>query len=145
MVLNYSDKTVSGRVARCLRLVADALEGEGYHLIMMPLPTEPQFKALLLNGGKNITKINNARTESGLAKVNLDRNVKMVNKNWTGLHEGTGVWFRVAHNLSIHAFEFVGDELIEVISKNLPKSHGAEVLTNEKYSIVYLYESPELS
>ncbi len=144
MILGYSDKTVSGRVARALRLVADALEGEGYHVIMMPLPTEPQFKAYTLNGGKNIAKINDARTEAGLWKVSPETNVKVLNKTWTGLYSGTGAWFRVAHRLSIHAPEFVGEELVKIISDSLPDGHGAEVLTNENYSVVYLHELTQL-
>lgn len=139
--MNYSTKTVTGRVARALRLVADALESEGYHIIMMPLPTENQFLAHVMTGGKNLNKINQYRADSGLWAVNPDTNIKIADKNWKGLYNGRAGWFRICHLNSLHIFEFASEEIIKVIGDNLPAGHTAEVLHNEKYSVVYIAEN----
>jgi len=145
VVLHYSDKTVNPCVARVLRVIGDVLEGEGYHIIMMPLPDEARFNALVLSGGKNLKKINDVRLSAGLWDVTVATNDKVLNKTWTGLYKGTGVWFKIAHRLSLHIPEFVGLDLINKISSALTDGYGCEVLSNEKYSVVYLYESPQLS
>lgn len=142
MVLQYSNKTVNARVATCLRAVADFFESEwGYHLWMIPLPTdEAQLKAMALGGGA-YDKVNTARTKAGLFPVGKDFNVKYADKSWSGLIDGSGVFFRVCHNLTLAHAEFADLEMTEAITR-IVAEHGkkAEILHNEQYSIIYIYE-----
>lgn len=130
----------------CLRAVADAFEGEwGYHLWMLPLPLNvAQLKVMAL-GGDDFAKVNKARIKAELFPVSEVNNVKYADKSWTELVSGGGVFFRLVHNYSIAFPEFADNEMIELINK-IVSEHGkrAEVLHNEQYSIIYIYEPTDL-
>jgi len=148
VVLNHSQKTVPSRVAKCLRLVADTIEGEfGYHILCYPLPSDGSQLKAYAKGGGNIKSVNKARLDSGLYPlVNEDGNIKLADAKWDGLVDGTGCIFRVVHNLSIHHMEFASDELIKSIVA-VANANGChiEVLHNTKHSVIYLYELSQLS
>jgi hypothetical protein len=148
MVLNHSQKTVPSRVARCLRLVADHIEGEyGYHVLCYPLPADlGQLKAYA-KGGTDLKKVNKARTDAGLYPIiNESGNIKLADAKWGGLVDGTGCIFRIVHAMSIHHMEFASDELIKTIVA-VANANGChiEVLHNTNHSVIYLYELSELS
>jgi hypothetical protein len=146
MVLAYHPKTVSARVAMCLRAVADAFEARwSYHLWMLPLPNEAQLKAYAM-GGQALDKVNKARIKADINPVGEKFNVKLADAKWTGLTKGSGVIFRVVHNNSIAYPEFADLDMVELVGE-ICKEYGklAEVLHNEQYSIFYIYEPAELS
>lgn len=144
MVLNYSDKTVNIRVAKALRMVADTLEGAGYHVRMLPLPNEVQFLALC-KAGKALKRYNTARIESGLWELKQDKNIEIVDKTWKGLHDGSGVYFTLHWHNSIHIKEFLPDELFDKIFQVASDNDKlVEVLHNKEYSVIYLYEPDKL-
>lgn len=144
MVLNYSEKTVNIRVAYALRMVADTLEGQGFHIRMLPLPNENQFKALC-KAGKDLKKYNLARIDAGMWAVASEFNVPVVDKTWNGLHDGSGVYFTLHWNNSLHIHEFLPDELFEAIYQvALNNNKLVEVLHNKEYSVIYLYEPDKL-
>lgn len=144
MVLNWTEKTVNIRVAYALRMVADTLEGQGFHIRMLPLPNEGQFKALC-KAGKDLKKYNVARIDAGMWAVKAEFNVPVVDKTWKGLHDGSGVYFTLHWYNSIHIHEFLPDELFDKIYE-LATAHGKsiEVLHNKEYSVIYLYEPDKL-
>lgn len=144
MVLNYSEKTVNIRVAYALRMVADTLEGAGYHVRMIPLPNENQFKALC-KAGKDLKKYNLARIDAGMWAVSSEFNVPVVDKTWKGLHDGSGVYFTLHWSNSLHINEFLPDELFEAIYQVASNNNKlVEVLHNKEYSVIYLYEPDKL-
>lgn len=144
MVLNYSEKTVNIRVAYALRMVADTLEGAGYHVRMLPLPNEVQFKALC-KAGKDLKKYNLARIDAGMWAVSSEFNIPVVDKTWNGLHDGSGVYFTLHWSNSLHIYEFLPDELFEAIYQvALNNNKLIEVLHNKEYSVIYLYEPDKL-
>ena len=142
MILQYTNKTVNARVALCLRAVADFFESEwGYHLWMIPLPTDENQLKAMVSGGGALSKVNANRTKAGLFPVGENFNVKYADKSWTGLIDGSGVFFRICHNQTLAHAEFCDIGMTETISK-IVAEHGkkAEILNNEQYSIVYIYE-----
>ena len=144
MVLNYSEKTVNIRVAYALRMVADTLEGAGYHIRMLPLPNENQFKALC-KAGKDLKKYNIARIDAGMWAVASEFNVPQVDKTWNRLHDGSGVYFTLHWSNSLHIYEFLPDELFEAIYQVASDNNKlVEVLHNKEYSVIYLYEPDKL-
>jgi hypothetical protein len=144
VVLNYSEKTVNIRVAYALRMVADTLEGAGYHVRMIPLPNEVQFKALC-KAGKDLKKYNIARIDAGMWAVASEFNIPVVDKTWKGLHDGSGVYFTLHWHNSIHIKEFLPDELFDKIFQVASDNDKlVEVLHNKEYSVIYLYEPDKL-
>jgi hypothetical protein len=144
VVLNYSEKTVNIRVAYALRMVADTLEGAGYHVRMIPLPNEVQFKALC-KAGKDLKKYNIARIDAGMWAVASEFNIPVVDKTWKGLHDGSGVYFTLHWSNSLHINEFLPDELFDAIFEVASNQNKlVEVLHNKEYSVIYLYEPDKL-
>ena len=133
-------------MAKCLRMVADHFDREGFQVICYPLPADGKQLNAYDKGGKALHLVNNARKEANLYKlVNEDGNIKLADKKWKGLLDGTGCIFRVAHTLSIHNLEFVHEDELKAVAEiaNAIGFH-IEALHNTKHTVIYLYELSEL-
>lgn len=133
-------------MARCLRLVADHFEREGFQVVCYPLPIDDNQLLAYDKGGKGLPSVNKARKEADLYTLVDDKyNYKLADKSWTGLLNGTGCIFRVAHTLSIHSLEFVHDEELKHVAE-VANANGChiEALHNTNHTVIYLYELSEL-
>ena len=146
MVLNQSEKTVPTRTARCLRVVADYLEANGFHLICYPLPANEHALKAYDKGGEGLTEVNKLRDKAGLYQLlNQKDNIRLADKGWKGLLDGTGCLFRVAHVNSLHILEFVSDnELLELVKVAESEGYKIEALHNTEHTVIYLYEPVQL-